>query len=231
MKKILFLMMIVSLCITSCSKRVYPEMPIEQKPEYVEVSCTAQGITFPTFKGNKIPSITKEELIGSVVSLETGGNPITITPLAQVNSSSKHEEGAIVREFDVNGNNPILIYNQSGWLITDAVYTGEKPFPDYIMAETKTESNRTVCKKFLINSSGRFFDFISFENGKPVQEATGYKFIDQCTQEVAFTSNPRVYLDKIFIRVDGMDNRNLEKTKGYKLPNQPGNNYKLPDRQ
>lgn len=196
------------------------ENPIGNQRKFLEIKLTPEGISSPVINGKKVPYITEDELVGSVVRWETGGLPVIITPSAAVDFQSTHEDGGIVRTVDVTGDNPIEITNQAGWIVREAPYTNGKKYPDYFLVEIQ-EENQTICKKFILNSTKtRYQEAVVVENGKTVKTDAGYKYLDPCSQTLFYTNNPRVYLDDGFILYVRSDNRELQITNGHKIPNQ-----------
>ena len=195
---------------------------------FEEVPCTCSGIS-----GKKL---TKDELLKQLVvsiyvkSISVGDlkeGSVLLAPPVSVDPNSYGENGALIRELQIDGEAGIIFNSGSHFLITSVSDFETGKCPKYITANIKSKNEETEVEKVFTlkfqQSSSRsdyYVPVVSYENGSPVVKRQMYKALDRATQKDLWIQNKDFRLDKLYLLVKKEDNRDdTERTKGYSNPN------------
>jgi hypothetical protein len=219
MKKLLVIL-ILSGTIFSCNtgkeiaakKAILTETPIE-----VEATCF----------GISSNQMSKEELEKQiVVSVEVQEfqteegieKSVLIAPPAKASANSSSLQGALVRDFQIDGDNALEFPDGSHFLIKSVTEFMEGSCPQEINANIKTESGLLFTLAFILRESGLYTPVVDLENNNYVIENDMYRTTDVVTGKKLWIRNINFRLDKLYLIQRRKDTREVEQTKGYAKP-------------
>jgi hypothetical protein len=222
MKKISLVLIFAGFFMSSCStmKDANQKTVIKPTISTYRIPATPKGIENPTLNNEKLSSLAKSELEGAIVSMRTSGKRTIITPLADIDTTSTHDRGVIVRGMYVEGDDPFEILDNSGWEIITAYYSGGKKYPDLIDVKISDDSGNTVCHKLKPSpTSNKYLHFLNTDSrGDFITNSAGYQFTDACDGSINYISNPSLYAEWLYIALDIDDKRKIKTLRGYQLP-------------
>jgi hypothetical protein len=211
MKKIFFLL-VFPLLIVSCKSSSDTVKEKETQILFEEVPANCRGIS--------TNNITQSEFeAGLIVSVKANGK-VLIAPPAQLNANSKVEEGGLIREFMIDGENALTFDSQGGdthFQVTQTASYQPGACPDYIDALITSKEGTTFTLRFILNE-GRYVPEIDYENGNYIFQNGMYRTKDAQTGQELWIKNAQFSLGVIYLDERRFDERKVEKTKGFKPP-------------